>query len=151
MQCLDAAFHHIQAHAPARHFRHLLGRGEARLENQPERLFVAQFRIRRHQAALDCARPDRLAVEPCAIVPNPDQHVRAGVHRRQHHRSPRRLTGGLALLRSFDSMVDGVADQVDQRIAQLVDHRLVDLGVAALHHQFHLLAQARRKVAARSV
>jgi hypothetical protein len=51
------------------------------------------------------------------------------------------------LQRRFDAVVDGIADQVDDRIGQVLDHRLVDLGIFAGQHQLDILAQAAGEVA----
>ena len=52
-----------------------------------------------------------------------------------------RTAGGL------DAVVDGVADQVHERLAELVDHRLVDARVLALQHELDALALLAREVA----
>lgn len=43
--------------------------------------------------------------------------------------------------RRLDAVVDGVADQMHQRIAQLVDHSLVEFGLFAVDFQADLLLQ----------
>ena len=53
---------------------------------------------------------------------------------------PSGLAGGDALLGRFEAVVDGVADHVGQRIGQLVDDGLVDLGVLALGDEADRLA-----------
>ena len=47
---------------------------------------------------------------------------------REPHRALLRLAGGEALLRRLQAVVDGIADHVGQRLAQPLDHGLVDLG-----------------------
>ncbi len=47
----------------------------------------------------------------------------------------------------LQAVVEGVADQVDQRVADLLHHRLVELGGLAVDLQLHLLAQLARQVA----
>ena len=46
-------------------------------------------------------------------------------------RALRRFAGGNALLGDLDAVVDGVADQMDQRIVEPFDHRFVELGLFA--------------------
>ena len=58
-----------------------------------------------------------------------------------------RLAARLADCRGLDAVVDGVADQVHERLAELVDHRLVDARVLALQHQLDALALLAREVA----
>ena len=57
------------------------------------------------------------------------------------------LAGGLADLGRLDAVVGRVADHVDQRIAQLVDHPLVQLRLLAVDHQVDALAVAVGDVA----
>src|SRR5207244_5664624 len=52
-----------------------------------------------------------------------------------------------ARLGLFDAVVDGVADQVQQRIADLFDHRTIELGVLALDDEVDLLALLTRDIA----
>jgi hypothetical protein len=55
----------------------------------------------------------------------------------------RGLAGGEALLGRFQPVVGGVADQVDQRIGQPLDHGLVDLGGLALGRQLDRSCRCR--------
>ena len=59
----------------------------------------------------------------------------------------RGLAGGEARLGSLDAVVDGVAHQVHQRIADLLEHGLVELGAVAGEAQLDLLAEALAQVA----
>ena len=47
----------------------------------------------------------------------------------------------------LDAVVHRVADQVHERLAELVDHRLVDAGALALEDELHLLTLLSREVA----
>ena len=60
--------------------------------------------------------------------------------------SLRRLAGGDAAGGILQAMVDGVADQMDQRIVEPLDHRLVEFGFLADRDQFDLLAEIARQV-----
>src|SRR5262249_3503763 len=51
-----------------------------------------------------------------------------------------RLPGCTPSLRCLDSVVDGVANEVCQRIADRFDQRLVQLRLTSLRFQTHLLA-----------
>ena len=63
------------------------------------------------------------------------------------HQALRRLAGSLALHRHFDTMIDGIADEVDQRVGQIFDHGLVDFGFLTRQHQFDILAQLAGQIA----
>ncbi len=56
------------------------------------------------------------------------------------------LAGGRARVGQLDAVVDRVAHQVHERIAQLVRDRAVHLHVAALHAEVHILAQRACRV-----
>ena len=79
-------------------------------------------------------------------------HPRAIVGERQHHPRPELLGGeedaagpwlapALSEPRGLDAVVDGVADKVHERIAQLLDDQLVDLRLGARDDQAHLLVE----------
>jgi phosphoenolpyruvate carboxylase len=57
------------------------------------------------------------------------------------------LAGGDALVRHFQAMVDRIANQMDQRIADLLEHGLVQLGGLAAHVEHDLLVELLRQVA----
>ncbi len=59
----------------------------------------------------------------------------------------RGLSRRRADLRRFDAVIGGVADQVDHRVAQLVDHPLVEFGLLAADRQADVLAVGPRNVA----
>ena len=58
----------------------------------------------------------------------------------------RRLAGRDAASGIFEAVIGGVADQVDQRIGEPLDHRLVEFGLLAGGRQFDLLAEIARQV-----
>ena len=58
-----------------------------------------------------------------------------------------RLAGGFAIVGRLQPVIDRVADHVDQRVAQLVDHPLVQLGLLAADLERHLLARGEAEVA----
>jgi len=59
---------------------------------------------------------------------------------RQVNASLSGLAGGFPLVRGFDSVIQAIADQMDQGIVQALDHRLVHFGALAFGHQLDLLA-----------
>ena len=52
-----------------------------------------------------------------------------------------RLTGGFPHVGQLDGMVSGVADHVDERVADLLDHGPVELGLLPLDDEADLLAE----------
>src|SRR3546814_14610647 len=59
----------------------------------------------------------------------------------QRHRTTDVLAGGAALIRRFKTMIEAVANQMRERIADLLDHALVEFGALADQLQAHLLAK----------
>ena len=59
----------------------------------------------------------------------------------------RRLAGREAYLRRLDAMVDGIAHQVHQRIADLLEHGLVELGGVTGQAQLDFLAEPLAEIA----
>ncbi len=72
---------------------------------------------------------------------HPDQNVGARVQRRKLNGGARRFARRLASLGRLDAMIHAVADQMHQRIVQLVDHGFIELGVGALDGQLHVLLE----------
>ena len=103
-------------------------------------------RVSRNQTHCNRALPHRLQVDSCSVVGHFDQHIRSGVARGKTDRRHRLLAGGQPKLRWLDAVVHAVADQVHQRVVQLVDHRLVEFGVAAIDGQLDLLMKIAGQV-----
>src|SRR3546814_4106403 len=61
----------------------------------------------------------------------------------QRHRAADVLAGGAALIRRFKTMIEAVANQMRERIADLLDHALVEFGALADQLQAHLIAKLR--------
>src|SRR2546425_9953634 len=68
-------------------------------------------------------------------------------HRGQHDLALRGLAAAPPLGRRLDAVVHRVAQQVEQRVAQLVQDGAVELDLFALHAERHLLAQFPREIA----
>ncbi len=66
--------------------------------------------------------------------------------RAQAQRPGRRLSGRDPSLRLLDPVVDGVADDVRQRVLDRLEERAVELGLAPLHDQADLLAAVGTEV-----
>src|SRR6185312_11526885 len=99
------------------------------------------------QVPLARLRKDAFLVETAAVVTDADRNAAALVARIEMHRAGGRLAGRRAHLRSLDAVIDAVADQVHQRIADLLEHGLVELGLLARELELDLLAEALSEVA----
>ncbi|BBP74159.1 hypothetical protein PHLH7_02630 [Pseudomonas sp. Ost2] len=140
-QLVDGTAHHIHADAAAGEVGDLFGGGEPRFENQQVDIRIAELRVRVHQALVDGLGQDPRGVQATAVVADfEDDHagVVIGIEAQVAFGG---LADGQALGSRLDAVVDGVAHQVGQRIGDLVDHRLVQLGLAADQAQLDILVQ----------
>src|SRR5262249_10064704 len=101
----------------------------------------------RDEAALERRLPDRLGLEPCAVVTDFDRDPRAVVLCTQQETTFRGLLRGGAHVGRLDPVVDGVADEVCQRLLDRFDDRLVELDVAPLELEPDLATAGERAVA----
>lgn len=135
--------HRIQPDAAPGHFGDLVAQAEARQEQEAQQLRLAHLRhgVSRRQAALDDAAAQALQVDTGPVV-GQLQHQQPGLVRgAQAHRALLGLAGQQAPLGRLDAMVNGVAQKVSERRFELFQHIAVDLGLLALDHQAHRLAQ----------
>ena len=96
----------------------------------------------RDQTAFNGLAANALDIEPLAVVADLNHDAVAAMVGVQGDGPLARLSRGLADLGQLDAVVRRVAHQMDQRIAQFVDHPLVELGLFAIDHQAHALAVA---------
>ena len=138
-----AAADDVHSHASAGNVGDLPGGGETRRQNER--------RIAGSESSASAAinpRSTARARTASTSRPRPSSLTRIrtwapGMRRREVQRAAGRFSGGPADLRHLDAVVDAVADQVHQRIVQLVDHRLVQFRLGPLDGQFDLFVQLR--------
>ena len=73
----------------------------------------------------------RAGLDAGAVVAHLDDDLVAAVARAQRDHALVGLAGGAARGGQLDAVVDGVAHEVQQRVVELLDEHLVELGVAA--------------------
>ncbi len=148
-QFADARLHHVHADATAGDVGDLLLGREAGQEHQVQALLAAQagsgFRI--DQAFLTRLRAQLLRVDAGAIVLHLDADVVAFLLRRQAYMAHPRLPLCFAQVGHFHAMVDGIADQMHQRVGQSFHQISVELGLGADQLQIHFLLQRAGDVA----
>ncbi len=124
------------------------GRRKTGLEDQREDLGLGELRHRRRPgpSRWRARAPPR---HRCRVPSSADrdQHAGPGVPRgKMDGRGRGRLPRATRTSAALDAVVHAVADQVHQRIAQLVDHGLVQLGIGAFDGELDILAQIARQV-----
>ena len=93
------------------------------------------------------ALPDLLGIDARAVVADLDDDAVALLACAQVHRAVRGLAERQARLGVLDAVVDRVAHDVDERVVDLLEHLLVEFGVAALDDQLDVLAELLGEVA----
>ena len=146
---LDVGADHVHADAAAGNRGDFLGGRQAGFEDQRQLLARAQLR---GGGLVEDAGGDRffdqpLAVDAAAVVLDVDQDLVARLARRDGQHADLALAGLQPLGRRLDAVIDRVADDVGQRIADHLDHFAIELDVAALDIDQHLLAELGRQVA----
>ena len=146
---LDVRPDDVHADTAPRDGGHLVGGGKAGLEDQRELLALGQVR---GLGLVDDPGGDRLldqflAVHAAAVVVNVDEDLVARLTRRDGENADFALAGLQAIGRKLDAVIDRVADDVGQRIADHLDHLAIELDVAPLDIDQHLLAQLGGEVA----
>ncbi len=122
---------------------------QPRGEDQLEPLGARHRRgsLARHDPGGDRLLDEALVVDAAAVVGDLDQYLVARLARIDAQRARGRLGGALALGGHLDAMIDRVADDMGQRIADHLDHLAIELDVAAVDHQHDLLVELGRQIA----
>ena len=88
---------------------------------------------------------ERFGVDAPAVVRDLDPDLVARLARGDAKHADGTLVA--ALLRRLDAVIDRVADDVAQRIADHLDHLAIELDIAAIHLEPHLLAKIGAQIA----
>ena len=102
--------------------------------------------FRRQQTLFDGFPLERGGVEPAPVVGDLNRHAARLMKRSQGQLSGRVLAFCPAFLRRLETMVDGVADHVNQRIADLFEDGLVQLDSLAFDDEPDFLSERPREV-----
>ena len=146
---LEVLAHHIKTHAAPGDVADGLGGGESGFEDEVQDL------VARHGGALgggdeaggDGLGGDPFLVQPAPVVGEHDRDRIARLPRGNRQQSDLALALLQARVRRFDPVVDGIADDVGERIADRLDHLAVEFDIAAVKIDHHLLAEFGAEVA----
>ena len=106
--------------------------------------------IRADKSALHRHRTNAFGIDAPPVVAHVDHDRVPLLIRGERHAADRRLPEFRTLLRRLDAMVERIADDVHQRVGELLDHHLVELRVLAAQHELDFLVQLARDLADRS-
>ena len=126
-----------------------LDRAEAALENQRNRFAVFQRVgvLRRNQGQLDGLLFHALGVNAAPIVLNFDNDLIALVARRHGNDSLTRFPCLFALFRRFDAVINRVADEMNQRLAQHIHDGFVQFRFRAENPHVHVFSGVAGEIA----
>ena len=102
------------------------------MEDEVVELFVGEDRVRRDEAEALGFGADLRSVEAAPVVCHLDDDVATLVERGERDRPFVPLARRTALVGPLEPVIDRVPDEVRQRVDELLDHALVDLGPLAL-------------------
>ncbi len=142
-------FHHIHAHAASGNVRHFFGGGKAGKEDQVENVAVGHARrlVGGDHAALDRFPPNAFQVESGTVVRDFDVDLPAFVEGSQDQPARRLLPGLFSVFRRLDPVVDGIPDQVGERVFDGLNNGPVKFRFLALHFDPHFLAAIESQIA----
>ena len=139
--------HGVETDAAAGKPGHAFGRGEAGPRNDSEQLLLGKVGLRGVDEPLGAGlRQDPFAIDAAAVVTDLDDDRRPVARRAENEATHRRLARRRPLLRRLDAMIDGVSEQVHHGVADLVEHRAIQLDVFAVDRQLDLFADRARGV-----
>ena len=143
----DAFPDDVHAHAPARPLGDALRGRESGLEHQPVQLRVGQLLRVLGEAAAPRLLDDAAAIEAGSVVGELDDDRSGLAPGRERDGAAGVLALGAADLGRLDPVMQGVADHVGQRVAQVLDDGRVHLDLFALDRDARELALGGREVA----
>ena len=100
----------------------------------------------RNNSAFNRLAKNSVSIEPLAVVLNFNNEVTALVISLQADRTFRRFSSGNSLFRKFNPVIHGIANHVQQRIANLIDNSFVELRVFPFCFQMNLLAKSMAEI-----
>ena len=140
---LDVGLHHIHADPASRDVGNGLRRGESGVEDQVQRLAIAQLLrlFGPQQPFLDGLLLDPCDVNPGSVIADFDVDLSAFVIGAKGQFARRWFARSHPGVGRFDAVVAGVPNQVDQRILDGLDDGPVELRLGSVHVQPDLFAE----------
>ncbi len=142
VQRVEIGANHVETDSASGQLRLSRSGREAREEHEVEQFLRREraclFGV--HQLEFGGGRANLLVIDAAAVVLHLDKNVIAAVIGANRDIAAVRFAGIVTLVRPLDAVRHGIAHQVQQRIGNLLDDVVVQLGLGARQHQFHPLA-----------
>jgi len=136
LEVADVAADDVHPHSAAGNVGDLRGGGQPRQEYQLERSLIGHTSsgLRREQTLGDGLAFKGRSIEATPVVGDLDSDASGFVMGPQRQLSGRIFPLGAPFLRRLNTMVHGITDYVNQRIADLLENRLVQFDALAVQH-----------------
>jgi hypothetical protein len=148
LEPLDISPHDIESHPSSGNIGHQRARGKSRRENQRlnlRRRHGGEF-FRTSQAPLQGCELDALEVEATPIIGDLYDKVCRGETGSQADCAEAGLAKMLPLIWGFETVIDGIADHVHQRILHLFQDPLIGGSIPTFDDQLHFFRLVPRQI-----
>ena len=139
----DIIAHHIHADTAAGQIGDFRGRGKSWREDKAMDLLLGHRGelFMGGETLFERLFTDAGGVQPHAVIGDGDDDMATFMEGLQRDDAFFRLAGLDPVGRHFQAVIGGIAHHMGQRILDQFQHLAVELGIAAIHHQFDLLAE----------
>ena len=150
-QRLDPGSDDVHSDTPSRDVGNFRRGAEAGLPDEVDQFTGAEGGrlVGRNESAGNGTIANPFDVDATAVVADRDDDAVTPMRRGEPHRRHLRLAPAQPHVGRFDPVVDGIADKMDERVAEFVDHSLVEFGLLSRDLERHALAEFIRDVADR--
>src|ERR1022692_50463 len=145
-EIVDVAPDDVHADSAARHVANLVGRRKSGDEDQIVDLLVGQNLVFLDQAAFARFREYPRLVEACAVILDLDDDAAALVEGVERQCPGLALAGGESLFGHLHAVVERIAHEVNEWIADFLQYGLIEFGILPAQLEFHFLAELARQV-----
>jgi hypothetical protein len=116
------------------------------VEDQVDSVLLADRLTRFQDAFFDGFPCEYIAIDTSTIIGNLDDEATRVVIGGETNVARFRLPVLFPLLSRFDAMVDGISDDMDQRVPKVLQHRFIQLGFLSAEREVHPFAQGLRGI-----
>ncbi len=140
-ESLDGFTDNVHADASAGDIGQFIRGAETGEKDQRSHFFLGQFLILFDHAAIHGQLSDFCQVQSATVIGDANGNLRALVEGFDLKGRFLRFAGGLTCFGRFNAVIQGVADQVQQRIGDLFQHGFIKFGAFAFDDQIDFLSK----------
>ena len=142
-QSLNLAADHIHANTTAGNIRDFFCSGKARQENQADSICVVHvvcFFLGNH-AFLYSLTANDICIDALAIIRYHDDYIIAFMTGDKSNLTSPWLAFGFTILRMLNAMVQGITEQMHERVTDFIDNRTIQLRLLTFDGKIDFLVQ----------